>query len=387
MARAVARRAGLANPEECFLGGLLQDVGAAALSIALGDDYTRLIAQAGGEHRATVDLELAALAVQHPEVGAMLMARWRLPDALVMAIKYHERPTAAPQEHQSICRSLGLGNLAADIVLSRQDPSVLGRFYKCADQWFGFTGEQCDDLLNQLAQQMRDAAALLSLTAPTAEETAAILAEARARLAAENVLAPPDAGAAAPPGGKLDPSGLAGPGMIDELTGVASRRCFDQRLIAAFEQALATGLPLAVGVFAIDGLEAAARLHGPDVRDTVLIAVASRLEKSLTGARALVARLSPSRFAVLLSGLDPDSARTRVEAVRAAASRDPVVLIAAPSGAPPRLAVRLGAGAAFVPAGECEYRDAAEIVEAAERLLALSEHTRKPPAARPLAAA
>lgn len=347
-AKAIATHARLPNPEECFLGGLLQDIGMIALYITLGHDYTRVIAEARGDHRAIVRLELASLATQHPDVGAMLVGRWKLPDALVMPIKYHERPTAAPQEHISTCRAVGLGNLVADILSMPPNAVALRRYYKSAESWFGMTEPQADDVLKLVSHQKREVAALLSVPTAAVADAADIIRQARKLLGSMDVI---EQYAATDDGGRspgVDAS--QDPHTTDELTGVAGRRRFDQTFIAAFEQARAAPTPLALAIFAVDGLDQITTDFGPDVRDTVLIAISGRLERAFASVHALVGRFDTDRFAVLLPKLDRFSAVRLTEEARRTITREPVGLIAARAGSPPTLSVTTSVGLATLDA-------------------------------------
>ena len=65
-----------------------------AMYQALRERYAEVIAEAGGDHARVASCELRAFDTQHAEIGAMLAQRWRLPESLVMPVRYHERPTA-----------------------------------------------------------------------------------------------------------------------------------------------------------------------------------------------------------------------------------------------------------------------------------------------------
>ena len=79
-AKAVAIMVRNGDAEEAFLGGLLQDIGMIAMCKALGDEYAELVRSCGEDHRGLVKKELAEYELQHPDVGAMLAQRWKLPE-------------------------------------------------------------------------------------------------------------------------------------------------------------------------------------------------------------------------------------------------------------------------------------------------------------------
>jgi HD-like signal output (HDOD) protein len=92
----------------------------------------------------------------------MLAQRWRLPPELVIPIKYHELPTAAPQDHVALVRCVSLGNTAHDC-LSLADPApAIARFHARALEWFAFAPAIADELLISISDSLQKAGDLFS---------------------------------------------------------------------------------------------------------------------------------------------------------------------------------------------------------------------------------
>ena len=339
-ARIIASKAGLANPEEAFLGGLLQDVGMIALYQTLGLPYLAIIAGAEGDHRKVTKLEMEALETQHADVGAMLASRWKLPQTLVMPIKYHERATAAPLEHSGLCRAVGLGNIAAEILSSEEPADPLRRFYNRAEQWFALTTMQSDDILRLISTQTREVAKLLSVATGSVVNAEEVLA--RAKSAMEQIIVASEAPA------RDGPSSAVEPTLGDELTGVANRFRLDQALVGSFEQAKHGVGPLTIAIFEIDDYQQIVAKHGQDAGDTVLIAVAGRLERSFKDMGGLVGRYGESQFAVVLARSERGQAVKACENIRTGIAADPVKMIAGSFGSPSTLNVTCSVGVASV---------------------------------------
>lgn len=103
LARKIAREQ-RSTPEvvdECFLAGLLHDIGKLLLAVNLPAEYSAVIARvlrgaAPGGGAPAVPLwhaEAEAFGASHAEVGAELMATWNLPLSVVEALALHHRPS------------------------------------------------------------------------------------------------------------------------------------------------------------------------------------------------------------------------------------------------------------------------------------------------------
>ena len=107
-------------------------------------------------------------------------------------------------------------------------------------------------------------------------------------------------------------------GDVDPLTGLVTRRVFEDRLQNAIARRLRSAAPLTLLLVDLDRFAQVNGAHGHDVGDVVLRAVADRL-KGCVRTEDTVARLSADVFAVLVD--DPGAAPVTVlgERVRAAA--------------------------------------------------------------------
>jgi two-component system, cell cycle response regulator len=336
-ARQIATRARIAGAEEAFLGGLLQDLGVIALGQALGASYFNVIAPAKGDHRQITKLELASFQTQHADIGAMLAMRWKLPQQLVLPIKFHERASPAPVEFGGICRAVGLGNIAADVLTIEDPSSALRSFYQRAEQWFAISSLQADDILKLIAMQTHEAATLLSVPAGPHADAELIIAKAREQLALVTIDAPTSESAIQP---DADPPGS------DDLTGVPTRLRLEQNLVGAFEQAQAGLATLSVAIFEIDGADAIVEQYGQDAADTVMISVAMKLDAVFRPTGGMVSRYAAWSFGIAMPRTDRTQAARQCEAARHAVAAAQIPLIAAKAGAPARLSVTCSVGLA-----------------------------------------
>jgi putative nucleotidyltransferase with HDIG domain len=93
-AQNVAQAAGL-DGNLIFTAGLLHDVGKVVFAGKYGREYTCMFDPARRDSRSLIECENALYGCDHAEVGAALLERWKLPAAIVVAVRFHHRPSAA----------------------------------------------------------------------------------------------------------------------------------------------------------------------------------------------------------------------------------------------------------------------------------------------------
>jgi HD-like signal output (HDOD) protein len=101
MASALARHESLGSKmiDQCFLAGLLHDVGQMVLAFGLPAEYAQVNARAKNEHLPLWQVEQQCFGATHADVGAYLLALWGLPNPVVEAVALHHQPdrSATPE--------------------------------------------------------------------------------------------------------------------------------------------------------------------------------------------------------------------------------------------------------------------------------------------------
>jgi len=92
-----ATRAVTVDPSVSYTAGLVHDIGKTVINHAL-DAATRTTLRELVEHRehSWLEAEAAVLGTDHAEVGAVLLRKWRLPEAIVEAVANHHQPPTQP---------------------------------------------------------------------------------------------------------------------------------------------------------------------------------------------------------------------------------------------------------------------------------------------------
>jgi diguanylate cyclase (GGDEF)-like protein/putative nucleotidyltransferase with HDIG domain len=88
----IAKKTGYPDPEEAYIAGLLHDVGKVFLDINGKRDYGSFIQELSSSTELIIEQERSTLGLGHDDIGAFFCSLWKLPEKLIMAVKYHHQP-------------------------------------------------------------------------------------------------------------------------------------------------------------------------------------------------------------------------------------------------------------------------------------------------------
>jgi HD-like signal output (HDOD) protein len=89
---AAAERKDLKFGDQCFLAGLLHDVGQLILATEMPQEYAQVLQTARKQDLPLAQTELEHFGATHADVGAYLLARWGLPNPIIEAVALHHSP-------------------------------------------------------------------------------------------------------------------------------------------------------------------------------------------------------------------------------------------------------------------------------------------------------
>ncbi len=90
-AEKIARKIKHSKAEECFVCGLLHDLGKIALFKISRDDFQGVVEKAHSENKSFLDSETALGLPGHTLLGERLAEKWKLPVVIRKTIRYHHR--------------------------------------------------------------------------------------------------------------------------------------------------------------------------------------------------------------------------------------------------------------------------------------------------------
>ena len=168
--------------DECFLAGLLCDIGMLALDKAPGEEYGQL-QKSVASHGQLEAAEKNAFDLTHAKVSGLLAREWKLPPLLAVPIECHHNPSSAPDAFsQSMSALVGAANRIADVFIDQDTTPAINDVRSICQNQFGLSSADCVELLAVIADQAREQAPLFEITIESEINLPAILAEANQAL-------------------------------------------------------------------------------------------------------------------------------------------------------------------------------------------------------------
>lgn len=130
-------KAGMKNPEEVFVGGLLHDIGKVVLYVKWPDVGQQITQATRSTSHSLMETEQALFEVTHADVGGWLATAWHLPTSLREPILHHHTPASAQDAQLQtaivhvadiLVKGLACGNPGDDLIppLARQAWELVG---------------------------------------------------------------------------------------------------------------------------------------------------------------------------------------------------------------------------------------------------------------------
>lgn len=144
----MAQKSGLESPDNCFVGGLLHDVGKVILAQYFQDLFIQAWSYMKNEGVSFHEAERHELPVDHAGIGAYLAERWGLPKGLIESIRWHQvyQPEIANANFVMIIYLANIlvnrygGNPEGEIDMAALHPkaaSFLNHLLEDAGGWYG----------------------------------------------------------------------------------------------------------------------------------------------------------------------------------------------------------------------------------------------------------
>lgn len=365
-ARSIAAKAKHVQGEECFLAGLLMDIGMLVLDQTLGDSYSELVAQAGS-HGELQAIENGALGMNHAEVSGLLAQHWKLPPVLSGPMALHHDCERAEDAVRPLARVIYLASRCADVFVDPDPSKAIGDVRAFCQAKYGMSEADSGALLDEIGRTTAEAAPLFDMTIAN-ESLESVLKKANERLIEMTLKTQRQAAVLQEKTTSLQAQNqvLLAQANTDSLTGLGNRAAFDHYLAAQFKLAQQTGKPLALLLLDLDKFKSINDTYGHPSGDAVLNAVGKVLTAAARNG-GLACRYGGEEMALILPGSARAQATTMAEIVRKAISAKPVVFNNK------AIAVTTSIGVALFEA-EGNFREVAHLIKAADLSVYAAKH-------------
>lgn len=309
-ARAFGEVSKSGREEDLFLAGLLQDMAVLALDRASRDFYSKLTQPA--THADWITYEMKELGKDHAAYTALLLKSWNLPERIWKSVEYSHAPESldATTEDGRSARCIALGSDLAEAVLATDRPAALAALATRSQKLLGLHDDQFTEIVTRILKLIPETEQLYDTSIIDAEDSDALLAEAREMLAVRNLHALQEVSALQATTSVLlsRTEELEDAGRRDTMTGALNRAWLDRLLDREFTQAVMFGRTLSIAHVDLDQFRKINERLGTEAGDKVLQSCARALQTCVRGSD-LLARFAGEEFMVVLPGAELDIAK------------------------------------------------------------------------------
>ena len=347
--------------DECFIGGLLGNMGKLVLA-----NEPRYVAALDGAAWIPDEDELILLGTTTDAVCADLLESWGLPVLLTDAIRHTRDPKLAEGPTASIARILGIAGAAARFLTADESeaPEALETLHVVARTSLHLNDEQVEEFLTAAADPVEEIAAMFKTDALTAMPVADLLTRAKDELArmSLDMVAALSAQESRSEQLATENERLATEALTDPLTQLPNRRFFEQTMEREIGTRLRRPDPTSLGLLMmdLDKFKLVNDTHGHQAGDDVLRGFAARLSLH-TRRDEMAARVGGEEFVVVIPVTDPDEIELAAERFRKCVAAEPFDTCVGP------LAVTVSIGVAST--ADVDEDTATTLYEAADQAL------------------
>lgn len=90
--RYLSEESGIQDPDDCFVAGLLHDIGLIIIARFFPDVLVKIIRHIKDQNVSIYDAEKETIPLRHNKIGEIIAKKWQLPPAVCDTLKYHHTP-------------------------------------------------------------------------------------------------------------------------------------------------------------------------------------------------------------------------------------------------------------------------------------------------------
>jgi putative nucleotidyltransferase with HDIG domain len=101
------------DTEVAYTTGLLHDIGKVVMAQFAKADYLVLLESCKDNNQPHYRAEQQTYGIDHAQIGSMILKRWRFPDEIIHAIKFHHDISRAPEEASKLAAIIFASNIVS----------------------------------------------------------------------------------------------------------------------------------------------------------------------------------------------------------------------------------------------------------------------------------
>jgi putative nucleotidyltransferase with HDIG domain len=148
-AELIAKKLRYAKPDAAFTIGVLHDIGRVIILQTIPDKYREVMITSQSDHSYLWQAERKVLGFHHGDVGARLIAKWKLPIEFEGAIHYHHEADKAGTA-SLLAHIIALADaLSYNVQLTGKEMRITQPLYKGLWEPLGLSNDEVRDIRNQ----------------------------------------------------------------------------------------------------------------------------------------------------------------------------------------------------------------------------------------------
>lgn len=309
VAHALSQQMKSRDAEDDMAAGLLRDIGDLVLQQIFPDVAKEIAAQ---PEEAIIDgqieIEDSHYGLNHAEVSAFILERWRLPVDMTEAIRWHHNPEQGKYSTpaaETRAYTLHFATRATQLLFHPKQPQVLRALHEVAKARFGMSEEDLPVFLKPLSRKVSDFAALLQVDMGEGDDFNSALTRASETLVQLSLSATADNQRAMELTQRAESEAQRWreEAIFDPLTKVFNRRFFEQKLNDFFQDLLHKQISFGLLFIDLDGFKPLNDRFGHAFGDLMLQRVAASIQTAVRQGD-IVARFGGDEFCVVSEGID-----------------------------------------------------------------------------------
>lgn len=305
--------------DECFVGGLLSDIGMLAARRCVPDLYAAVMSEFASTHRPIQEIEAEILGITHAQISSAMLRRWSLPDVLCDALAAHhgegfDELLQTPRMTAAVLRA---ASSIAEVFCGDVEGTRLDEVKADCLALLPISPDTFERILDDVHANVTDTAALFQVEIGETISYEALRMQAMTQLASISLSAERDREQAINRAEEAQQLlvEVSHRAVTDGLTGLANRRAFDEHLEQALVHARQAGGSLGLILIDLDHFKNLNDTYGHQAGDEALRLV-GRCLKSICREPTVAARYGGEEFAVTVVDANARATQGLAEQIR-----------------------------------------------------------------------